>query len=87
MDELRDIQHNWDELGLELGLKQSQLDATDSDKRTTDQKRRDVIMKWFKNSVPPCWEDVVRALKKMNENNLANKIAQRYGINYEQVHV
>ena len=72
-------------LGEELGVSQENLEAIDSDHKEAEHKRKETIRKWFNNTERPCWEMVVRVLKKMENKNLANKIAEKYGVNYTEV--
>ena len=84
LDELSSIT-DWKTLGEELKVPQEDLEAIDHDNRKIEHKRKETIRKWFSNTERPCWEMVVRVLKKMKEKNLANKIAERSGVNYTKV--
>ena len=84
IDELSSIT-DWKTLGEELKVPQEDLEAIDHDNRKIEHKRKETIRKWFSNTERPYWETVVRVLKKMKEKNLANKIAERSGVNYTEV--
>ena len=84
LDELHSV-IDWKTMGEELKVPQEDLEAIDNDNRKTEHKRKETIRKWFSNTERPCWEMVVRALKKMKEKNLANKIAEKYGVKYTEL--
>jgi len=83
-DELRTVL-DWKVLGQELRLPQEILVAIDDDNPKAEHKRRETIGAWFNYQEKPCWEAVVGALKRMALNNLANEIAIRYGVKYNEV--
>ena len=76
---------DWKTLGAELRVSWEDLEAINGDNQKTEHKMRETIHRWFRSKERPCWEMVVRVLKKMNEKNLANKIAEKYGVNYTEV--
>ena len=84
LDELRPIT-DWQTLGEELGVPWESLGAISSNYQKAEHKMRETIRKWFSNTERPCWEMVVRALKKLKEKNLANKIAENYGVKYTEL--
>ena len=84
LDELHSVT-DWKTMGEELKVPREDLEAIDNDNRKTEHKRKETIRKWFSSMETPCWEMVVRVLKKMKEKNLANKIAEKYGVKYTEL--
>ena len=76
---------DWKVLGQELRLPQKSIDEIDIDNQKAEHKRREIIHKWFDYQEKPCWEAVVGALKRMALNNLANQIAEKYEVKYNEL--
>ena len=72
-------------LGQELRLPQEILVIIENDNQLTEHKRRETIGRWFDSKEKPCWETVVGALKRMVLNKLAYRIAEKYGVKYDEV--
>ena len=83
-DELRSVT-DWKTLGEELQVPRQVLDNIDSDNPRAERKIIETIRAWFNIKEKPCWEMVVRALKRMLQNKLASEIAGRHGVNYNEV--
>ena len=82
MDDLKDVAHTWLLLGSFLGVRTSKLQAIDKDYKRHGPERCliEILIVW-KQQKPPNWSDVLRALMKMEMNTLAQKIAEKHGMN------
>lgn len=70
------------ELGIELGVPESDLnDIQDTYWKAAD-KRREMLNTWMKIDMHPSWRKLVRALVTINERFVARKIAEKYGNSY-----
>lgn len=83
-DELRSVT-DWKTLGEELQVPHQVLENIDSNNPKAERKIIETIHAWFNIKEKPCWEMVVRALKRMLLNKLASEIAGRHGVNYNEV--
>ena len=77
--DLASVQQLYD-LGLHLGVPESDLDEIEVDCRHLADKRRETLRKWRKIDEQPSWSKLVRALVAINERHLARTIAEKYGI-------
>ena len=77
MKELTEV-NNWMHLGLNLGLKLSTLEAIQTDKSTTADRRNQMLIDWQKQ-VNPTWSAVIQALVNMGMRHLASQLAQKHG--------
>ena len=68
------------ELGLELGVPESDLDDIEVDYRYVADRRRETLRKWERIDERPSWSKLVRALVAINERRVARNIAEKYGI-------
>ena len=68
------------ELGLELGVPESDLDDIEVDYRYVADRRRETLRKWERIDERPSWAKLVRALVAINERHVARNIAEKYGI-------
>ena len=65
----------WKLLAQELpDMKANRIRAIDRDEPTTDLKQRAMLHVWYDSQVTPCWEDVLQALKGLEQGRLAGKI-------------
>ena len=76
-NELKNV-NIWKTLGQELGLKQATLEQVDLDHRNIPDRRNDMIDRWFKFKPDAAWEDVVLALRNMDDNRTAKTIEEKY---------
>ena len=83
-DELRSVA-DWKTLGKELQVPHQVLENIDSNNPRAERKIIETIHAWFYIKEKPCWEMLVRALKEMLLKKLANEIAGRHGVNYNDV--
>ena len=77
MNDLTEV-NNWVHLGLNLGLKLSELQDIQTDKYTTADRRTQMLIAWQKQ-VTPTWYAVVQALVNMGMRLLASQLAQKHG--------
>ena len=79
---LRDIVKELYELGQHLDISPGILDAIDADFPTdTSKRRKELVRVWlnsFKSPGPPCWWQLVEALKKTDMRVLAEEIRNTY---------
>ena len=69
------------ELGLELGVPESDLDDIEVNYRFFVEDRRcETLRKWERIDERPSWSKLVRALVAINERRVARNIAEKYGI-------
>ena len=68
------------ELGLELGVPESDLDNIEVDYRYVADRRQETLRKWKRIDERPSWSKLVRALVAINERCVARNIAEKYGI-------
>ncbi len=70
---------NWENLGVKLGLDMCKMEEIKQRHNgNLEMCKNSVYDAWLRLHVDPSWSDVVNALEQMEENNLANKIRQRY---------
>ena len=69
------------EFGLSLGAPQNVLDAIEADFPFDVNRRRRELVKWWMSSSsdPPCWWYLIQALKRIDENALAEEIKREHG--------
>ena len=67
------------ELGLQLGVPESDLDDIEVDYRYVADRRRETLRKWERIDERPSWSKLVRALVAINERHVARNIAEKYG--------
>ena len=77
MNELTEV-NNWMHLGLNLGLKLSTLEAIQTDKNTTADRRNQMLIDWQKQEAPT-WYTVIQALVNMGMRRLASQLAMKHG--------
>ena len=68
------------ELGLQLGVPESDLDDIEDDYRYVADRRRETLRKWERIDERPSWAKLVRALVAINKHRVARNIAEKYGI-------
>ena len=80
-DELKVEACNWNLLGTFLGVRQDQLDVIAEEERSVRFRLIKVLDYWQKNATlakPFTWETVVQALRYVENNRLADEIAEKY---------
>ena len=68
----------WQMFGLYLpGIKQKDIEKIEEDKTGVDNRKRALRSKWDKVHPNGTWDDVIKALKRMEENTLAVEIEEK----------
>ena len=75
--ELRDVTE-FRTLGLYLGLKPAVLDVVEQENSTVADKKSGMFSRWLQSNTKAAWEDVVSALKKMENYCVAERIMMEY---------
>ena len=82
LHELSEITHEWFNLGLALNLKVSTLSSIETDKRTVDEHKREVMRSWLqkKDGCKPSWQALVTALEDrlVKRPDVAHQIKPKY---------
>ena len=68
------------ELGLQLGVPESDLDDIEVDYQYVADRRRETLRKWERIDEQPSWSKLVKALVAINERRVARNISEKYGI-------
>ena len=78
-NELTDVS-DWYTLGLNLGVRETELQQIQSSYPTEGCRRwkQETISHWLRQTPSASWENVVKALQKMGENKVAEKIELQY---------
>ena len=69
---------NWQRLGINLGLPTDELKQIELDYPGNERRKQELLDLWLRRKPDAGWRDVVRALKQMGENRVAEKIRQEY---------
>ena len=71
---------NWRKLGLSLGVEDYELDKIERSYPTEDCDgwKQKIFSLWLRRTPSSSWRNVVRALRQMGENTLAETIKQKY---------
>ena len=71
---------NWYQLGIYLNLQTHELDKIQQDHahHGNDRQMLEMLALWLRRTPNATWEDVVSALKQMEENRVAENIRQKY---------
>ena len=71
---------NWRGLGLNLGVRDYELDQIQRSHPTEgcSRWRQETFSLWLQQTPRASWENVVKALRQMGENKVAAKIEQKY---------
>ena len=68
-------------LGIQLGVPESDLDDIEVDYRhSVADRRREALRKWLRIDEHPSWSKLIRALVAINERHVARNIAEKYGM-------
>lgn len=82
--ELSEITNDWFNLGFALNLKDSTLSSIETDKKTVDERKREMVRSWLrqKDGCKPSWQALVIALEDrlVKRRDVAEQIKQKYKI-------
>ena len=70
---------NWMEFGINLHVKDYELQTIENDYRSTKERRIHLLMEWLKITTVPTWGHIVQALSEIRDYRVAKRIADRYG--------
>ena len=69
---------DWHQLGINLGLPTYKLMQIERDHQGNERRKQEMLDLWLRRKPDAGWGDVVSALKKMDENAVAERIRQEY---------
>ena len=69
---------DWHQLGTCLGLQTDELKQIELDYQGNERRKKEMLDLWLRRKPNAGWRDVVSALKKMEENAVAERIRQNY---------
>ena len=87
MEELRGVEEKWDSIGQKLGMSQEYLTEIRTSFRSGDNCLRETISRWLGGDLEPgpfivlnnpTWGDIIVALRKANEPELADSLKAKY---------
>ena len=78
VDELQSCHGDWYLIGVYLKLSAAELDTVEANNPKVVMRFTRMITRWLKNKTNPSWSDLVRALRKIKEHALADRIAAKY---------
>ena len=78
VEELQSIRATWKLFGLFLGIPDDDLEAIDVDKRNVEDKLCALCYKWLQMKPRGTWNDIVKALKKIQRLELAERLEKKY---------
>jgi len=80
--ELKEVTHEWYELGLILGLEYSTLETIKANNQTVQERKRTMVASWLqkKDNSSPSWQALVTALRDplVNRLDIAKQIEQNH---------
>ena len=72
--------NSWYDLGLQLDLEDSRLEAIKSTNHgNTEECRRDMFRTWLRSQTDPSYQQLVRALVAIGEQKEAKHLCEKYG--------
>ena len=77
IDELKDVT-DWHTLGLRLKIKPSILEEVEMNNRDVTGMKRAMLKRWLRSTPQAAWDDVVSALRMMDEERAAKAIEDKY---------
>ena len=70
---------DWYTVGLQLGVREADLDDIESNYSDIRERRRGMFKTWLRTTPNPSYAQLARALFLAEENNIARSICQKYG--------
>ena len=77
MVELKDV-IDWFGLGVHLGMDIAKLKGIERRNGDIEECKHDMLQAWIDTEGEPSWYSIVRALRKIQENDLAEKLEKKY---------
>lgn len=77
MAELRDVV-DWFGLGVHLRLDVAKLKGIEARNGDTEERKRKMLQVWIDTEGEADWPSIVKALRKIEENDLAEKLHKKY---------
>ena len=77
-EELNPVAANWEQFGRYLGFKPDDLKVIDKDETGVDQSFAAICDKWLKRNPSGTWEDITKALEKMERFDLKIKLQKKF---------
>ena len=78
VDELQTCHADWYLIGVYLKLSAAELDTVEANNPKVVMRFTRMITRWLKNKTNPSWSDLVRALRKIKEHAVADRIAKKF---------
>ena len=87
VEELRGVEEKWERIGRQLKMSQEYLTEIHTTYSLTDNCLRGTISRWLQGDLTPgilisfkipTWEDIIVALRKANEPQLADNLKAKY---------
>ena len=69
---------NWYDLGLNLGIKSSQLKVIEGDYHDQKRRKSEMLDCWLRIGENCSWEAIAKALSQIGEQEVANEIRKKY---------
>ena len=69
---------NWQGVGLELGVKDYELQKIQLDYHHLDDQKREMFRAWLRTSVDPNYDDVIKALETVRERKAAQQLRDKF---------
>ena len=67
---------DWHQLGIQLGIPISELSKVEADYPKNERRKTETLSLWLWRTPNASWEHVVKALRQMGENRVAENIAE-----------
>ena len=64
----------WNSLGIQLGLSTDELDIIRANSMDVEECLRKVLQRWHDKTLNPTWQEIVTALKAMDEARFAKEL-------------
>ena len=74
IDVRSDITGEWKSLGGDLHIPWNRIEVIDIDQYSMEHKKQAVLREWYEDREEVYWEEIVEALKRMDQRRLSNRI-------------
>ena len=69
---------NWQGVGLQLGVKDHELQKIQLDYHRHDDQKREMFRAWFRTSDNPNYDDLIKALEAVGERKVAQQLRDKF---------